>query len=214
VGLSQALGHEAERVRATRGRVRQFREATDSSVIPMLTVDNERRHVRSNAAARLLLRMSSDDLRGVRIEDLTPASSLPVMDEAWQRLLQTGEVGGVYEIEFPNDTTLPVAYQALANVLPGEHLIILAPAEWPADELQLSERQPGSRGPGPLTPREREVLTLIAAGADFRQIADALSISPATIKSHVRNAHRKLGARNRPHAIALALRRGLIDLPR
>jgi DNA-binding NarL/FixJ family response regulator len=66
--------------------------------------------------------------------------------------------------------------------------------------------------PGILSPRERQVLTLTATGAPQEEIAGHLVISPETARTHLRNAIRKLGARNRPHAIAIALSRGEIDL--
>jgi DNA-binding CsgD family transcriptional regulator len=65
---------------------------------------------------------------------------------------------------------------------------------------------------GSLTPREREVLTLLARGLTGAQIAERLSLSPETIRIHVRNARGRLGARTRTHAIALALLRGEIEL--
>src|SRR5580700_7560519 len=47
----------------------------------------------------------------------------------------------------------------------------------------------------PLTTREREVITLIALGDETAQIAETLHISPDTVRTHVRNAMSKLGAR-------------------
>jgi DNA-binding NarL/FixJ family response regulator len=64
-----------------------------------------------------------------------------------------------------------------------------------------------------LTEREVQVLRLIAAGNANKQIADQLSISEATVKSHVVNLLSKLGANDRAHAVALGLMRGIIDLP-
>jgi DNA-binding NarL/FixJ family response regulator len=57
-----------------------------------------------------------------------------------------------------------------------------------------------------LTDREREVLALLATGMTGEQAAEALFLSPETIRTHVRNAMRKLGAKTRVHAVALALR--------
>jgi DNA-binding NarL/FixJ family response regulator len=65
-----------------------------------------------------------------------------------------------------------------------------------------------------LTTREREVLRLIAAGQSGKQIARALGISERTVKFHTTALMRKLGADNRAQAVALALQRGLIDVPR
>src|SRR5215468_6881346 len=63
-----------------------------------------------------------------------------------------------------------------------------------------------------LTPREIDVLRLIAAGNSNKLIADQLSISEATIKGHVSNILSKLGANDRAHAVTIGLRRGIIDL--
>jgi DNA-binding NarL/FixJ family response regulator len=63
-----------------------------------------------------------------------------------------------------------------------------------------------------LTPREIDVLRLIAAGNANKQIADQLSIGEATVKSHVTNLLSKLGAHDRAHAVTIGLRRGIIDL--
>ena len=63
-----------------------------------------------------------------------------------------------------------------------------------------------------LTPREREVITMLALGDTGAEIAEKLFISPETVRIHVRNARGRLGARTRAHAIALALRDGEIEL--
>jgi DNA-binding NarL/FixJ family response regulator len=57
-----------------------------------------------------------------------------------------------------------------------------------------------------LTKREREVLALLATGMTGEQAAESLFLSPETVRTHVRNAMRKLDARTRVHAVALALR--------
>ncbi|MDI9547123.1 MAG: response regulator transcription factor [Chloroflexota bacterium] len=61
-----------------------------------------------------------------------------------------------------------------------------------------------------LTPREREVLEVIATGASDREIAQHLSLSVHTVKSHVRNILAKLHAANRRAAVRRARRRGLM----
>ena len=70
---------------------------------------------------------------------------------------------------------------------------------------------PPDRQPGPvaaLTPREREVLGLLAQGLTDQQAADALGISLRTVEKHVGGVLHKLGARNRTEAVARALERG------
>jgi DNA-binding NarL/FixJ family response regulator len=64
----------------------------------------------------------------------------------------------------------------------------------------------------PLTPREIEVLKLIAAGNANKQIAAQLSITEETVKGRVKNILSKLGANDRTHAAMIGLKRGIIGL--
>lgn len=64
-----------------------------------------------------------------------------------------------------------------------------------------------------LSPREREVMGLLAGGLKGPQVAERLRISPDTVRTHVENAMNKLDARTRAHAIAIALRHRLIEIP-
>jgi DNA-binding NarL/FixJ family response regulator len=63
-----------------------------------------------------------------------------------------------------------------------------------------------------VTPREREVLQLLARGLTMQQAARRLGISPRTVESHVSKIYRKLGAESRVQAISKAAGLGLIDL--
>ena len=63
-----------------------------------------------------------------------------------------------------------------------------------------------------LTPKEIEVLRLIAAGNANKEIAAQLSISEETVKSRVKNILDKLGANDRTHAVTIGLKRGIIEL--
>jgi DNA-binding NarL/FixJ family response regulator len=63
-----------------------------------------------------------------------------------------------------------------------------------------------------LTPKEIEVLRLIAAGNANKEIAAQLSTSEETVKSRVKNIFDKLGANDRTHAVTIGLKRGIIEL--
>ena len=63
-----------------------------------------------------------------------------------------------------------------------------------------------------LTPRETDVLRLIAAGNANKEIGSQLGLTEETIKSHVKNILGKLDANDRTHAVTIALKRGVIDL--
>ena len=64
----------------------------------------------------------------------------------------------------------------------------------------------------PLTPREVQVLELLAEGLPNKAIAQRLGISDQTVKFHVSSISGKLGAKNRTDAVRRAARRGLITL--
>ena len=63
-----------------------------------------------------------------------------------------------------------------------------------------------------LTPREIDVLRLIAGGNANKEIADQLSIGEASVKSYIANILSKLDAKDRTHAVTIGLRRGVIEL--
>jgi len=67
----------------------------------------------------------------------------------------------------------------------------------------------GSRGK--LTKRQREILQLLANGESTTVAARELDLSEETVKTHTKHALARLGARNRTHAVAMALRESLID---
>jgi DNA-binding NarL/FixJ family response regulator len=94
--------------------------------------------------------------------------------------------------------------RAIRIVSAGETYIDPALASSIAGGAQTSEAQPA------LTKREREILRLLAEGMRNDQIALRLSISPLTVRTHVKNAMEKLGADTRAQAVARALRDSLI----
>jgi DNA-binding CsgD family transcriptional regulator len=66
-------------------------------------------------------------------------------------------------------------------------------------------------GPAGLTPREIEVLALIARGASTRQVAHRLAITPKTAETHIERIYAKTGASTRSTATLFAMQHGLLD---
>jgi two-component system, NarL family, nitrate/nitrite response regulator NarL len=92
-------------------------------------------------------------------------------------------------------------------VLPAPVATRLLPERVPLSDDALAESSPES-----LTPREREVLELLAQGLSNRQIGERLGISEHTAKFHVASLCGKLGAVSRTEAVSRGVRRGLLTL--
>ena len=113
-------------------------------------------------------------------------------------------------------TVLPTAASAEAVVAAIEAavagLVALAPAQASAlvARTRLTSRRPAQQV-DPLTPRELEVLHLLARGFANRAVADRLQISEHTAKFHVGQILAKLGAITRAQAVAIGVRDGLVD---
>ena len=76
-----------------------------------------------------------------------------------------------------------------------------------------SPKSNGKGGKGVLSPREHQVVELLAGGNTGEEVAERLGISPATVRVHVRNATGKLGASTRTQAVAIAVARGEVAAP-
>jgi pimeloyl-ACP methyl ester carboxylesterase/DNA-binding CsgD family transcriptional regulator len=120
------------------------------------------------------------------------------------------------------DRTVPISHgRELAAQLPNARFVALdgdAHLPWMDDQRTLrralvgflGDAVPEANGDSPLTPRETEVLRLVAAGLSNREIASSLVLSEHTVHRHVANVLRKLGQSSRAAAAASATRAGHI----
>jgi DNA-binding NarL/FixJ family response regulator len=113
----------------------------------------------------------------------------------------------------PSETEATALAAAVRTVAAGEAAVPPAVVRRVISELAS---RPDPELPGPeqldeLTPREREVMGLVAGGLSNEQIADHLVISRATAKTHVSRALYKLHARNRAQLVTLAYETGLVS---
>ena len=97
--------------------------------------------------------------------------------------------------------------ERLVAVARGE--VVLAPEV--QSELAGQLRNRAQAGSPLLSPREREILGLIAAGELAPDIARRLGLSPATVRTHLQHLYEKLGVSDRAAAVAAAMRRGMLD---
>ncbi|MEV4459204.1 response regulator transcription factor [Microbispora sp. NPDC049633] len=96
-----------------------------------------------------------------------------------------------------------------AQLDPGVQRRLLSAVTAPAPETPGPAAAPAPPPPDGLTPREAEVLRLIARGLSNAEIANALFISEATVKTHINNLFAKARLRDRAQAVAYAYRTGL-----
>lgn len=116
-------------------------------------------------------------------------------DAEIKRSLRAGAAGYVLKTSPPDDLV-----DAIRAVHSGRRAI-------PPD---VAARLAAHYGDEDLTRRELDVLGLIRDGFRNKQVADTLGIAETTVNFHVRNLVEKLGAHDRAHAVALAIRRGLL----
>jgi DNA-binding NarL/FixJ family response regulator len=106
------------------------------------------------------------------------------------------------------------SYDRVAGLLIGADDYLVKPLA--ADELcarvrALLRRADRDSGGSSLTPRELEVLQLLAEGLEQGEIAERLVISSKTVASHIERILAKLGVRSRAQAVAAAFREGLVS---
>jgi two-component system nitrate/nitrite response regulator NarL len=106
------------------------------------------------------------------------------------------------------DLTGKALVEALKRILSGESVV--APMAWVEPLSPLGEHGEGWKRFN-LTPREIEVVRLLARGMSNKAIADRLGIADITGRLHLRNAFRKMGAGNRADAVRIAMRSGLFN---
>lgn len=84
---------------------------------------------------------------------------------------------------------------------------------FPASALARLQATGASGRARTLTPRELEVLQLLAEGASTGQVADRLFLSPSTVRNHVQNVLTKLDVHSKLEAVTTAVREGIVDIP-
>jgi DNA-binding CsgD family transcriptional regulator len=183
---------------------------------PMLITDDQRRWVTANGPARQLLGLSAVELPWRTMDEFTTAGGRRRLEEQWQAFLTSGAAEGWYELAIADRGTVRVEFSAIAHVLPSRHLSVFIEPDLDDEPPELTAKDdiwaavPAGGGRSQLTAREREVITLIAGGAQSGEIGANLFLSPETVNSHAHNAMVKLGAHTRAHAVAIALVTGQI----
>jgi DNA-binding CsgD family transcriptional regulator len=107
-----------------------------------------------------------------------------------------------------------VQWAATIEVITGRRLVLfvaLSTSRWGNRFRRPADVAP-TRPEAELSRREREIIHLVAEGGTAAEIAHDLHISPHTVRTHVRNAMDKLGARSRAQLVAKAVGLGLVPV--
>jgi DNA-binding CsgD family transcriptional regulator len=175
----------------------------EAVAVPAYIVDNDLRVRWQNAASRELM----GDLRGrleassnVVPEDLDRARDVFTQkqngaEHAEVELSVLRRDGALVRVAV---STVPLKNQAGAMI--GSFGLVQV----------LRELEPDSTHPPRLSPRERETLTLLAAGHSTAEIAERMAISKETVRNHVKRVLRNLDANSRVEAVAKARRAGIV----
>jgi two-component system, NarL family, response regulator YdfI len=138
-----------------------------------------------------------------------PSATLVILTDDVEKLLAADAVRSGVRAILPREAKPEQIYAAIQASIAG--LIVIHPdaldSLLPTEEEKQSEVDPSDQI---LTPREIEVLRMIAEGMGNKEIASKLKISDHTVKFHISSTFTKLGAANRAEAVTLGIRRGLI----
>lgn len=177
--------------RRTQEELRQSRrwlEALfDNALEAMLLADNEARYVDANPAACALTGFSREELLRMTVWDVTPVTSLEVGRDLWRAFIGAGKQSGEYTLRRKDGSNVEVEYRAVAHIIPGLHLSVLA---------DVTDRE---RAEEALRAREKRFRAMIENSLDAIALVDAegtiLYDSPAANRILGRAAGEMIGRR-------------------
>ena len=179
----------------------------DSLVIPATVHDLHGRFVHVNAAAERASGRSNGWWLGRHFTEPLPPEARKAVAAQFRRAVELGEPTD-FETEFL-DAQGRLRSARLQHLPLASHgtivgvLILAFDVSQPIQKPSVIQRES-------LTPRQTEILGLIASGASTAEIATQLTVSTETVRNHVRSLMQKLQAHTRPEAIAAARRLGLL----
>ncbi|HEX4717007.1 MAG TPA: LuxR C-terminal-related transcriptional regulator [Thermoleophilaceae bacterium] len=185
-----------------------FSAAFKASRNPMMLVDDRRYILDANRAFFRLLGRQRRGVIGRPLWEFVEGGPL-YTPQQWTAALDRGRLTGQASMLTAADATVTVQWGASVEVVTGRRLVLfvaLSTSRWGERFRRETEKEIDSSES--LSPREKEIVHLVALGLTGPEIADELHISHDTVRTHVRNAMTKLNARSRAHLVARALAEG------
>jgi PAS domain S-box-containing protein len=174
-----------------------------------------------NSRAQALYGWRRDEAVGRHVLELTvPDESRRTAEEIVQALQRGSSWRGTFRLRRKDGTRFTAFVKDAPIVDDDGRLVGIVGVSIEIGDPELAEAVRSARGDGAqsarrtraLSPREREVLALLARGLTGEQIAERLVLSPETVRTHIRNAREKLGASTRVEAVTMALITREIDV--
>jgi PAS domain S-box-containing protein len=184
-----------------------FSAAFTQSRNAMALVDDHRRHVDINGAYLNLLGYRRDDMLGRPLWEFV-AGGPTVSQARWETLLAEPRISGEAGLVAADGTVVGVQFAATPEVVTGRRLVLFVAVTTSRWGRHFRRELEAVRDAVPLSQREREIVHLVALGRTGPEIADELHIAHDTVRTHVRNAMAKMGARSRAHLVAMSLGQG------
>ncbi len=175
----------------------------------MLLLDANRRIVDVNGATLTLLGHPRARLLGRPVYDFVVGGPVVPAPE-WQKMLREGRATGEAAMRSADGSSVGVQWAATVEVITGSRRVLLVALSTSRWGRRFRREVDGDGHHGELSARERDIVRLVALGSTGPEIADELQIAHDTVRTHVRNAMAKTGARSRAHLVAKALGDGLV----
>lgn len=186
-----------------------FWEAFKRSRNAMTLLDDQRHHVEVNGAYVRLLGYGRAQLVELPVYDFVADGPIQSLGQ-WRRTLERPQFSGVADLIRADGGRVTVEFAGHPEVVTGQRFVLLV-----ATGVSRRRRRPDDEDAGPGTPktlsvRELEVVELIALGLSGSEIGQELHLAHDTVRTHVRNAMRKVRARSRAQLVAKVLGEGMI----
>jgi len=173
------------------------------SANPMALLTLDRRCIAVNRATVTLTGYPRERIIGRRIETILVPDEPGSLDAEWRELERGRDFEGERIVSTSSGERVTVQY-AMRRVRLESREVVLA-VVLDASLEPIRTRPAGSWQARMLSPRELEIVSQVAMGRRAHEIADDLGIAESTVKTHLRNAMRKVGARSQAQLVALVI---------
>ena len=186
-----------------------FWDAFTRSKNAMVLADDQRRHVEVNGAYLALLGYRRDELIGRPLSEIVVGGPL-VTPREWRALLQRDQFTATADLFCADGRRVTVHFAGHPELVTGRHLVLFVLIRSTRPGRPAHEATQAPSGSVALSKRELEIIQLVALGLSGPEVAQELQLAHNTVRTHIRNAMAKVGARSRAQLVARTMGEGLV----